>query len=80
MRKTLHVLAIGLVTVVYAFLGLLLGVCTGFLVLKIVQVGFAPPDHVMVVLQWLVIGWSVFVAVGGAVAYLRSSRGERFVT
>ncbi|MAU95480.1 hypothetical protein [Jiella pacifica] len=77
MRRALHNLVIGIYAFVYAVLGLLLGVTTGFLTLKLVETIFGLGNASPALLQLAVAGWAIFLAVLAPVAYLRSSAGDR---
>ena len=77
MRRALHYLAIGIFAFIYAVLGSLFGVTTGFLTLKLVETIFGLGGASPALLQLAVGGWAVFLAVLAPVAYLLSSVGDR---
>ena len=77
MRRALQSLMIGIFAFVYAVLGLLLGVTTGFLTLKLVESIFGLSNVPPTFLQFGLAGWALFLAVLAPVTYLRSSAGDR---
>ncbi|MCK5931686.1 hypothetical protein SAMN06297251_10815 [Fulvimarina manganoxydans] len=77
MKRFLHNLAVGICSLVYALVGLVFGVCTGFIVVQLIQLIFGV-TMVSPAVRWAVAGWAIVLAVFAASAYLRSPAGDRF--
>ncbi len=79
MQSALQGLATAFFSFVYAFLGLMIGACSGFILLKLAQGTLGLSDSVTAVLQLAVAAWAILLAVVAAAAYVKTSKNERFV-